>query len=73
MTLSIQDKDTAEVLFLTEDAFTAPNVGEYLMVDDMWYKVVYRNFTFGHLNSIDHNFCAVFVEPYYTRLNHGTI
>ena len=64
MTLYIQDYETEDVLFSTEDAITVPMKGEAILLNDKWYEVVDRNFSFMHLSVIDDNRCAIFVRPF---------
>lgn len=64
MTLFIQDNWNEDVLFQTEDFNVVPNKGESLMIEDKWYKVVERVFSFKHLTNIDSNSCTLFVKPY---------
>ena len=63
MTLFIQDYETEDVMFQTEDFNVVPNKGESLMLDGKWYDVVGRAFSFKHLTTIDDNSCTLFVEP----------
>ena len=64
MTLFIQDNETEDVMFQTEDFNVVPNKGESLMVEGKWYEVVERVFSFKHLTNIDSNSCELFVRPY---------
>ena len=64
MTLFIQDYETEEVLFDTKDAITAPEKGESILLNNKWYEVVERNFSFKHLPFLDDNKCAIFVRPF---------
>ena len=64
MTLFIQDNETEDVIFQTEDFNVVPNKGESMMVEDKWYEVVERVFSFKHITNIDSNSCALFVRPY---------
>ena len=64
MTLFIQEYDTEDGLFQTTDFNVVPNVGESLMLEGKWYKVVDRVFSFEHLTVIDNNSCTLFVKPY---------
>lgn len=64
MTLFIQDYETEDVMFQTEDFNAVPNKGESLMLEGNWYKVVERVFSFKHLTVIDSNSCTLFVKPY---------
>lgn len=63
MTLFIQDYETEDVMFQTEDFNVVPNKGESLMLDGKWYDVVERTFSFKHLTTIDNNSCTLFVKP----------
>ena len=64
MTLFIQDYETEDVMFQTNDFIVVPNKGESLMLEGNWYKVVERVFSFKHLTVIDDNSCTLFVKPY---------
>ena len=64
MTLFIQEYSTEDELFQTTDFNVVPNVGEILMLEGKWYKVVERVFSFEHLTVIDNNSCTLFVKPY---------
>lgn len=64
MTLFIQDYETEDVMFQTEDFKVVPNEGESLMLKGEWYTVVNRVFSFEHLTVIDSNSCTLFVKPY---------
>ena len=64
MTLFIQDNETEDVMFQTEDSNVVPNKGESMMVEGKWYEVVERVFSFKHLTKIDNNSCTLFVRPY---------
>ena len=64
MTLFIQENGTEDELFQTTDFNVVPNVGEILMLEGKWYKVVERVFSFEHLTVIDNNSCTLFVKPY---------
>jgi hypothetical protein len=64
MTLFIQDNETEDVMFQTEDFNVVPNKGESMMVEGKWYEVVERVFSFKHLTNIDNNSCTLFVRPY---------
>ena len=68
MTLFIQDYDTEEVLFQTENAFTAPLKNEGILFGGKWYVVVERGFYFEHLNNTDNNKCCVFVREANTNI-----
>ena len=70
MTLFIQDYDTEDVMFQTEDFNAVPSKGECLMLDGKWYEVIDRVFSFKHLTTIDDNSCTLFIKPYDQR---GTI
>ena len=69
MTLFIQDYETEDVMFQTEDFNVVPNKGECLMLKGEWYEVVERVFSFEHLSVIDSNSCTLFVKPYKGGLN----
>ena len=62
MTLFIQDNETEDVMFQTEDFNVVPNKGESMMVEGKWYEVVERVFSFKHLTNIDFNSCSLFVK-----------
>lgn len=64
MTLFIQDYETEDGLFKTNDFNVVPNKGENLMIKGEWYTVVERVFSFEHLTVIDNNSCTLFVKPY---------
>lgn len=64
MTLFIQDYETEDVMFQTTDFNVVPNEGENLKLEEKWYKVVERVFSFEHLAVIDSNSCTLFVKPY---------
>lgn len=64
MTLFIQDYETEDVLFSTQDTITAPEKGESILLNNKWYEVVERNFSFKHLSVLDDNKCAIFVRPF---------
>lgn len=64
MTLFIQEYGTEDGLFQTTDFNVVPNVGESLMLEGKWYKVVERVFSFQHLTVIDSNSCTLLVKPY---------
>jgi len=62
MKLYIQDYETEDILFQTEDFNVVPNKGESLRLDCKWYDVVERVFSFKHLTNIDFNSCSLFVK-----------
>ena len=62
MKLYIQDYETEDVLFQTEDFNVVPNKGECLRLDCKWYDVVERVFSFKHSANIDSNSCSLFVK-----------
>ena len=63
MTVFFQDKESEDVLFRTEDSPCIPNVGENVMIENVWYKVVERSFYYKHLNVMDNNSCTLWVKP----------
>lgn len=63
MTIFFQDKDTEEDIFHTEDSPVIPNVGEVVLLEMDWYKVVERTFYYRHLTNMDNNSCTVLVKP----------
>lgn len=63
MTILFQDKNTEEVIFRTEDSPVIPNVGEDVMLEQEWYRVVERTFYYKHLTNMDDNSCTVWVKP----------
>lgn len=63
MTVHLQDKETENVLFRTEDSPCIPNVGEDVMIENEWYKVLERTFYYKHLNTLDDNSCTLWVKP----------
>lgn len=70
MTLFIQDYDTEDVMFQTEDFNAVPNKLECIILDGKWYEVIDRVFSFKHLTTIEDNSCSLFIKHYDQR---GTI
>lgn len=64
MTLFIQDYETKDVMFQTNDFNAVPDKGENLLLRGKWYTVVGRVFSFEHLTTIDNNSCSLFVKPW---------
>lgn len=60
MRLLIQIEE--DVIFQTEDFVAVPSVGEEIMVDGSWYKVVERHFYFKRLQNLEDNSITLFVE-----------
>lgn len=60
MRLLIQIEE--DVIFQTEDFVAVPSVGEEIMVEGRWYKVVERHFYFKHLQNLEDNSITLFVE-----------
>ena len=61
MTLVFQNGE-GDVLFQTEDACAAPNVGEAVRLNGLWYNVVERCFSFKHLTTLDDNNVFLTIE-----------
>lgn len=62
MTLYIQDENTEEVMFQTDDFAVVPSKGESLILNGKWYDVIERVFAYKHLSTIDSNSCTLFVK-----------
>lgn len=60
MRLSIQHDYTEEVLYEKDECFSAPEYGDKLRIDNYWYKMTDKYFTFDGSESV----CVIVVEPY---------
>lgn len=60
MRLSIQHDYTEEVLYERDECFSAPEYGDKLRINNHWYKMTDKYFTFDGSESV----CVVVVEPY---------
>lgn len=60
MKLSIQHEYSGEVLYETDKSFSAPEYSDKLRIDNKWYRVTDKYFTFDGFESV----CVIVGEPY---------
>jgi len=60
MRLSIHHGYSGEILYERYESFSAPEYGDKLRIENKWYKMTDKYFTFDGSDSV----CVVVVEPY---------
>lgn len=60
MRLSIHHGYSGEVIYDNNESFSAPEYGDKLRINNHWYKMTDKYFTFDDFESV----CVVVVEPY---------
>lgn len=60
MRLSIKHDYTEEVLYEKDENFSAPEYGDKLRINNHWYRMTDKYFTFDGSESV----CVIVVEPY---------
>ena len=61
MKLSIQRHYDEEILYEKDECFLAPEYGDKLKINNYWYRVTDKYFTFDDLEGV----CVIVAEPYY--------
>lgn len=60
MRLSIHHGYSGEVIYDKDECFSAPEYGDKLRINNHWYKMTDKYFTFDGFESV----CVIVVEPY---------
>ncbi len=60
MKLSIQRDYDEEILYEKDECFLAPEYGDKLKINNYWYRVTDKYFTFDDLEGV----CVIVAEPY---------
>ena len=60
MRLSIQRNYDEDIIYDKNECFSAPECGDKLRINNNWYRVTDKYFTFDDFESV----CVIVVEPY---------